>query len=100
MSDNKKDIKVTAIFTYYGEGQKQIFDSIENGDFVYEFHLDPKMKESMIMEEIMLKDVKVKVDNYNNETGILKTSFLPSIPIWVFDKFDGWFIPVFEKVKV
>lgn len=89
--------KVKAIFTYFGEGKMKELN-LDEVDFITAdvMFIQNKNPDELTQEEIMLKGTKMKVDNYNDETGILKVVFEPSIPLWVFNNFAGYFIPQFE----
>jgi len=56
-----------------------------------------EVKDEMSMEGIMLSEVKLSVDSYDEDTGILELTFSPSLPFWVLNRFAGYFIPKFER---
>lgn len=93
--------KVNAIFVYYGEDRQKDFDEHLAGKA--QLHLaivknkDDEDEERLDLEDIFLSDIRWSILNYNNQTGILKLGISPSVPLWVFDKFNSWFIPVFDK---
>lgn len=90
--------KVSGIFTYFGEGRMKELNlhaiDMLTADV---FFVQNKQPDELTQEEIMLNGTKMTVDNYTDETGILKIKFTPSVPLWVFNNFAGYFIPVFEK---
>lgn len=92
--------KVNAIFVYYGENRQKDFDEHLAGKSTLHLAI-VKNKEGdddrLDLEDIFLSDISWSILNYNNHTGILKLGISPSVPIWVFDKFNAWFIPVFDK---
>ena len=99
--EEQKDItqstKVSGIFTYFGEGKREQLNlnaiDMLTADV---FFVQNKKPDELTQEEIMLNGTKMTVDNYDNKTGILKIKFIPSVPLWVFNNFAGYFIPVFE----
>lgn len=89
--------KVKSLFTYFGEGRMEELnlDAVDllTADVMF---VQDKLPEELTQEEIMLEGVKMSVEHYDDETGILKVGFEPSIPLWVFNNFAGYFIPQFE----
>jgi hypothetical protein len=90
--------KVKAMFLYYGEGRQQDFDEHFAGKSTLGLAIVKNYEEDrLMMEDIFLDGLEWKILNYNNHTGILKLGLEPSVPIWVFDNFNSWFIPIFEE---
>jgi hypothetical protein len=90
--------KVKALFLYYGEGRQNDFDEHFAGKSTLGLAIVKNCEEDRLtLEDIFLEDVRWEIMNYNNHTGILKLGLIPSVPIWVFDNFNSWFIPIFEE---
>ena len=93
--------KIRGIFTYFGEGQKELFDLHFSGTKVFDLRIvsNRKDKDAIKIEDIFLADANWTVEHYCNETGIIKLGITPAVPLWVMDNFASWFIPVFAEIE-
>jgi hypothetical protein len=87
--------KVASIFTYFGENRDDLLTDKEiTAEAVFIQKKDSETE--LTQEDIMLRGTKMKLEHYDSVTGIIKLGFEPKLPLWVFNNFAGYFIPVFE----
>lgn len=94
---HKDEDKVSAIFTFFGEGRKSELSSEDHDMIPSIMILQDKGESEITTEEIMWDGIELSIEDYNNETGILKIGFSPEVPIWTLNNFAGYFIPVFKN---
>lgn len=89
--------KVKSIYTYFGEGRINDIDPNLDGLNASVVFVQNKEINEVTTESIMLEGTELIFEDYDNESGLLKVGFSPSLPLWVFQNFAGYFIPIFEK---